>query len=140
MAKTKYHITPSSKLAEIEYEFGNLIFVEDLQRIYYDGVLGRVCYDSLVRFDYEWERQEAEHLFEGFYFVEETKTLWRYYEEEWTVIAKPNGTIRFIDRADLPVEGESETLYVCGTDIFIWDAENNRYNATNNPDITWEDI
>ena len=140
MAKTKYHITPSSKLNEIDYELGNLIFVEDLHRIYYDGFLGRVCYDSLVQLDYENEREEIEHPFEGFYFVEETKTLWRYYDEEWTIIAKPSGTIRFIDKADLPAEGEAETLYVCGTEMFIWDAVNNKYATTSSSDIAWEDI
>ncbi len=139
MAKTKYIVAPSSKLNQIDYDFGNLIFIEDLHRIYYDGVYGRVCYDSLVQLDTEEDREQFEHPFEGFYFVEQTKTLWRYYDEEWTAIAKPNDSVRFVDKQDLPVEGESNVLYICGTEMFTWDSVSSEYVSMTSETV-WHEV
>lgn len=140
MATFTYYLTPSEKFNQIDYQLGNIIFVEDLHRLYFDGMNGRVCYDSIVIFDTEAQRHEYEHPFEGFYFVEETKTLWRYYEDEWTNITEPpSSNVVFIPESELPDEGEFAVLYVCDTKMFIWDVNTHRYVGMNTESI-WHEV
>ena len=142
MANMKYYAIPSSKLNEVDYEFGNLIFCEDLHRIYLDGVYGRVCYDSIYVFSTELERYEFEHPFEGFYFVEETKTLWRYYEEEWTAITEPSiENVKFIPFSELPIEGEYAVLYICEDteEQYIW-KDNEYVKLNSSAETIWHEV
>lgn len=140
MAKFTYYIMPSEKLGQVDYEFGNIIYCEDLHRIYLDGIYGRVCYDSLMTFDTEYDRMTHENTFEGFYFVEETKTLWRYYDEEWTAItAPPSNNVIFIPKSELPEEGEYAVLYVCGDEMLTWDPVEGKYNSMTAESV-WHEV
>jgi hypothetical protein len=105
-----------------------------------DGMYGRVCYDSIVIFDTELELYEYEHPFEGFYFVEETKTLWRYYEEEWTSLTEPpTSNVVFVPKSELPDEGEFAVLYVCDTEMYVWDIDKHDYVGINTESI-WHEV
>lgn len=128
MANYTFYLTPSEKFNQIDYQLGNIIFVEDLHRLYLDGVYGRVCYDSIVIFSTDLERYEYEHPFEGFYFVEETKTLWRYYEDEWTSLTEPpTNNVVFVPKSELPQEGQFAVLYICDREMYVWDTNQHRY-------------
>lgn len=136
---TYYLLPSSSKINEIEFAVGNLIFCEDMHRIYLDGLYKRVCYDCIVVFDTEAERIEYASPSEGFYFVEESKTLWRY-KSGWTSIAAPeDSNLVFIPKSELPVEGKVNVLYVCGTEQYIWSPTENKYLACNSEAI-WNDV
>ncbi len=141
MSKITYYLLPSSsKLNEVDYQLGNLIFCEDIKRIYLDGVYGRVSYDSIVVFETDAERILYEHPFEGFYFVEETKTLWRYYEEEWTNITEPpESNVVFIPKSELPPEGEFAVLYVCDTEQYVWNPTTHAYDQIN-AEAVWHEV
>lgn len=140
MAKFTYYLAPSDKLDLIEYKVGNLIFVDDLHRIYLDGISGRVSYDAIKVFATDAERIAYENPLEGFYFVEDTKCLWRYYESTWSAItAPPSGSVIFIPKSDLPPEGQTDVLYVCDTEMFVWD-ENQHLYASVGGDVVWQEV
>lgn len=138
MARTTYYLTDSANIDGIEVSIGNLLLCEDTKRIYFDGENGRVCYDSIMVFPTTETMIAYENPVEGFYFVEESKTLWRYDEDGWVALTEPPmNVIRFIPESDLPEEGEIEILYVCGTKLFIW--EDGQYKQIN-ADSIWQEV
>lgn len=138
MASTTYYLTDSANIANIEVSVGNLLFCEDTKRIYFDGTNGRICYDSIMVFQTIEEMLAYDNPYIGFYFVESEKTLWRYDGDGWIAITEPpKNVIMFIPESDLPEEGESEVLYVCGTKLFIWEDE--QYKQIN-ADSVWQEV
>ena len=140
MAKITYYLTNSEHISEIDVSVGNLLYCEDTKRIYLDGQNGRVCYDSIMVFELDSERELYQNPTEGFYFVEETHILWRYANDEWVeVTAPPSSNVVFIPKSELPAEGESEVLYVCDQEMFTWDADGNEYLSMN-ADSVWHEV
>lgn len=135
-----YFLTDSSHIAEIEVKLGNLIFSEDDKKIFLDGNNGRVCYDSIMVFDTDAERLSYANPLDGFYFVSETKILWRYDDNTWTSITEPpKNNVVFIPKSELPIQGESSILYVCGTEMFTWSQEDNEYLPME-ADVYWKEV
>lgn len=137
MAMFNFYLTNSANINDIDVELGNLIFCEDTRRVYFDNENGRVCYDSIAIFETQDEMFSFKYPTDGFYFVEETKVLWRYYNGSWIAITDPPiNNVRFIPESDLPGEGDFEVLYVCGNKIFVWgDGE---YQQISAPPV-WQD-
>lgn len=137
MANFKYFIVASAdKVPDIDVNFGNLIYCEELRKIYLDGINGRQCYDGVSILLTDAER---ETIFEppegGFYFVEETKTLWRLYDGEWTSINSSSGGVIFV--SELPPVGEPERLYVKETEAYVW--LNNEYEPITSENV-WREV
>lgn len=133
-----YYLTNSEHINDIDVTLGNLIFSEDNNRIYFDGNMGRVCYDSIMVFATEAERYNYPVPLEGFYFVSETKILWRYEDNAWTAITEPpTNNVVFIPKSELPTEGAFATLYVCGTEMYVW--VDNQY-VPMNADSIWREV
>lgn len=140
MASITYYLTDAEHMGSISVSPGNLIFCEDTKRIYLDGKSGRVSYDSLIVFDTEADRLAYANPIEGFYFVEETKVMWRYSGETWTSITEsPTNNVVFIPKSELPIPGKVDTLYICDTEMFIWSPTENKYHSMNN-DSVWHEV
>lgn len=135
-----YYLTNSEHIDEINVNLGNLLFCEDTKRIYLDGEAGRICYDSIMVFETDADRSNFLYPSDGFYFVSETKVLWRYEDNEWTSITEPpTNNVVFIPKEELPTEGEFAVLYVCGTEMFVWSPTENRYISMN-ADSYWHEV
>ncbi len=140
VTKITYYLTTSEYINTIDVALGNLIFCEDTKRVYFDGDNGRVSYDSLLVFETDADRHAYAHPMDGFYFVEETKIMWRYSNGEWTAITEPpTNNVIFIPKSELPTKGEFATLYICDTEMFIWSPTENKYIPMN-ADSIWHEV
>lgn len=125
--------TTSSRLSELTIKNGQLIFVQDLQRIAMDFNGKRKFYNQIEELQTDAERASMESPVNGlFYFVIETAVLWRYYNE-WIQITTTPDEIVFIG-TELPELGQPQTLYVDKEDreISVWDEETEKYIPVSN--------
>ena len=125
--------TTSSRLSELTIKNGQLIFVQDLQRIAMDFNGKRKFYNQIEELQTDTERTSMESPVNGlFYFVIETAVLWRYYNE-WIQVTTPPDEIVFIG-TELPELGQPQTLYVDKEDreISVWDEETEKYIPVSN--------
>ena len=117
--------TSSPKVRDLVIKNGQLIFLQDVGRIAFDFNNKRVFYNQIVEIDTEAERQDLESPLNGYYFVVDTATLWRY-RNEWIQITGEPQEIVFIG-VELPNLGQRNKLYANTTDgaecISVWDDE-----------------
>lgn len=120
----KFYSTVASKLDNLEIIDGQLIFVSDIKKIYLDLNNKRVEYSQIILLVSEEQRKGILAPVEGFYFVEETKILWRY-KNDWSQITyPPKEQVKIIEEnGELPQLGEENILYILGTKIYKWNKE-----------------
>lgn len=138
----KFIATTSSKVNQIPVISGQLIFSRDDRVIYLDAESNRTSFQQIISVIDDATREELVSPVEGFYFVEETATLWRYKDSEWTQIsAKADERVIFTDEENgLPETGQEKVLYANTIDnkIYRWDENNPQYIAMN--PIYWDEI
>lgn len=120
--------TVKSKLSDLSIKNGQLIFVQDSQKIALDFNGKRVFYNQIVILKTEQERQELLAPVEGlFYFVLGTAVLWTY-STDWIQITNSPEEILFVGTT-LPELGSEKTIYVnkANKNISIWDKETGAY-------------
>lgn len=120
--------TTASKLPDIAIKNGQLIFVQDKQKIALDFNDKRKFYNQIVILETESERQGLVAPVSGlFYFVVGSAVLWTY-QEVWIQITKPPEEVIFIG-ATLPELGSENVLYInkANKSISVWDAESQLY-------------
>lgn len=120
--------TVKSKLSDLPIKNGQLIFVQDSQKIALDFNGKRVFYNQIVILKTEQERQELLAPVEGlFYFVLGTAVLWTY-STDWIQVTNSPEEILFVGTT-LPELGSEKTIYVnkANKNISIWDKETNTY-------------
>lgn len=140
MANVTYYLTDAAHLDSIDIAQGNLLFCEDTKRIYFDNEDRRVCYDSIMVFATDADRMLFANPMDGFYFVSETKILWRYENNTWTALTTPpTNNVIFIPKSELPTPGAFATLYICDTEMFIWSPTENKYIPMN-ADSIWHEV
>jgi hypothetical protein len=125
--------TTSSRLSELTIKNGQLIFVQDSQRIAMDFNGKRKFYNQVEELQADAERTSMESPVNGlFYFVIETAVLWRYYNE-WIQVTTPPDEIVFIG-TELPELGQPQTLYVDKKEreISVWDEDTDKYIPVSN--------
>lgn len=135
--------TTASKLPDIAIKNGQLIFVQDKQKIALDFGNKRKFYNQIIMLETESERQSLLAPVSGlFYFVMGTAVLWTY-QDDWIQITIPPKEIIFIGTT-LPELGKENVLYVdkSSKNISIWDEESQSYIvvAEKMDEITNEDI
>ena len=106
----KFIATTSSKVNQIPVISGQLIFSRDDRVIYLDAESNRTSFQQIISVVDDATREELVSPVEGFYFVEETATLWRYKDSEWTQIsAKADERVIFTDEENgLPETGQGK--------------------------------
>ena len=135
---TKFITTTEQRLELLPVSNGQLIFVRDSRRICLDYQDERIEYGQIIVLADENHRLSIEQPFKTFYFVLETRTLWRY-ENEWipAVSTQPaEKQIIFIGDDSLPEIGKENILYATRTDIYTWNGTSyNKMGA-----LLWEEF
>lgn len=135
--------TVSSKLPDLAIKNGQLIFVQDNQKIALDFNEKRVFYNQITVFETDEERKSLLAPVTGmFYFVISTAVLWTY-QSKWIQLTYPPESILFIG-TELPELGSENTLYINKEDknISVWDTASQKYVTVSEAyeSITQEDI
>ena len=125
--------TVASKLPDLSIKNGQLIFIQDSQKIALDFNDKRVFYNQVVILQKESDREAIlAPINELFYFVVDTAVLWMYHNE-WVQITSQPENIVFIGTTR-PELGSAKTLYVNKEEqnISIWDSESSEYIVVGN--------
>lgn len=135
--------TTASRLPDLSIKNGQLIFVQDKQKIALDFNDKRKFYNQVVVLQTEQERTSLlAPVAELFYFVVDTAVLWTY-QSSWIQVTTSPQDIVFIG-VTLPELGSANTLYVDTTNkhISVWDTNTSSYvNVSETTEsITDEDI
>lgn len=134
----KFIATSRNKVETIPVEKGQLIFSRDSRTIYLDSDV-RTEFNTFIILDTEDERTKLISPVNGFYFIEETKILWRHNNSKWFPLnEKPEQNIVFVDNGAKPLEGKINTLYVDDNKLYRWEPTLKRYTSIG--DIGWEPI
>lgn len=142
MALMKLIYTIPSKLDSLEQVDGQVIFIPADNRIALDIKGQRFIYKTIQVFDTDEERINAILATPGFYFVEETGSLWRLTNSEtWRLIASAENNFIFYreNEENLPSIGAEGTLYYTDRGFYNWKSQFNNYNLIANANI-WESI
>ena len=121
MAKTatKFITTTQDRLDLLPISNGQLIFVRDSRKICHDYNNERIEYGQIIVLTDESHRLSIAKPFNTFYFVLDTRVLWRYQDTEWIPLTTPPKE-SVIFAGELPEKGEQNVLYAVGSDIFTW--------------------
>lgn len=126
-ARLKVYYTSAARLDDLEIDSGQLIFVSDMKRLYLDMNGTRICYNNIITFETEEDRENYQYPREGFYFVTETSIMW-YYSDGWSPInAKPDEVFCFGDPSSFPLEGSPNMLYISDDAIYRYDVDIGSY-------------
>lgn len=136
--------TSSSKIKNLVIKDGQLIFIQDLQRIALDFNGKRVFYNQITALDTDADRTAIENPIAGYYFVINTAVMWYFDGSEWIPITERPQEIVFVGVDELPALGQAKTLYVDKEEreISVWCEETEQYITVSNytNDVTNEDI
>lgn len=153
MADTKTTTTPvmsliatkSSRVKDLTIKNGQLIFVQDAQRIAFDFNNNRVFYNQITELSTEGERIALIDPLPGYYFIIDTAVLWRYQDGWIQITDRPSSEAIFIG-VELPELGQAKesVLYINKTaeNISVYDSASNDYLvvADRTKEVTDEDI
>ena len=143
MAVVNLYIAQPKHLSQLPVRDGNIIFLENSNKVCLDYHDKRYDYETIKTFQTDSEREIFVPDLSGYYFVVETGCLW-YYNNGWSrITCPPEDVVTFVD-IDLPTVGRSETLYVSKKKqvISIWDTDKNEYLAVSDytKSVTEDDI
>lgn len=127
-----YH-TVAAKLSQLDVTDGNLIFVTDKKEIFLDINGNRLGYSCIQVFSSEQERLAVLAPIEGFYFVEETNSLWRY-KNTWKQLTPDilNPIMFGITITDFPTIGNEKVFYITDDATYKWDTATQTYVCVSN--------
>ena len=134
---TKFITTTEERLGLLPISNGQLIFVRDSRKICLDYQDSRVEYGQIIVLTDENHRLSIARPFDTFYFVLDTRVLWRYEKGEWiplTTSAKES--VIFVGDGELPPKGTVGVLYATTTDLFTWNGEGYTKMGT----LVWEEF
>lgn len=116
----KFIATTSDKMQDIQVVSGQLIFSRDDRVIYLDTD-ERTSFQQILSISTEEERANLAYPVSGFYFIEDTKTLWKYAGGRWEQITEPpKENMVFLAKEDFPTIGKEEVLYIDKDAIYQW--------------------
>ena len=134
---TKFITTTEDRLNLLPISNGQLIFVRDSRKICLDYQDARVEYGQIIVLTDENHRLSIAQPFNTFYFVLDTRVLWRCEEGEWiplTTSAKES--VIFVGDGELPEKGVAGVLYATSTDLYTWNGEGYTKMGT----LLWEEF
>ena len=134
--------TTSGRVRDLPIQDGQLIFIQDKNRIAFDFKSTRKFYNQVDILDTDNERKALESPEEKYYFVINTAVLWKY-QDEWIQLTTQPKDVLFIG-TELPELGSEKTLYVNKEEkvISVWDESSQQYVDVSNYtyEATDEDI
>lgn len=119
--------TKSDRLRDLLIKNGQLIFIQDRNRIAFDWGGKRSFYNSLEILETEAEREAIVRPVDGYYFVIDSAVLWRY-DNGWTQVTSKPDEVLFIG-VELPELGKANKLYVNKKEqsISVWNEDTDSY-------------
>lgn len=116
--------TKSNRLSDLPISDGQLIFVQDKNKIVLDYNGNRKFYNDIEILNAESDRKQLTPINGRFYFVIETAILW-FYQDKWIQLTSTPESYISIG-SELPTVGEENKLYVDKNkrNISIWDNGN----------------
>lgn len=122
---TKFITTTEDRLNLLPISNGQLIFVRDSRKICLDYQDTRVEYGQIIVLTDENHRLSITQPFNTFYFVLDTRVLWRCQDGEWIPLTTPpRENIIFVgNKEELPEKGTIGILYATATDLYTWNGE-----------------
>lgn len=120
--------TTANRLSDLPIKNGQLIFLQDRQRIALDFNDKRIFYNEITLLQTDKDRTNLEEPIPGsFYFVIETAVLWAY-ETHWMQLTTQPDDVLFIG-ISLPELGKARKIYVNTEkkNISVWDTDNSQY-------------
>lgn len=119
--------TKSDRLRDLLIKNGQLIFIQDRNRIAFDWGGKRSFYNSLEILETEAERVAIVRPVDGYYFVIDSAVLWRY-DNGWTQVTSKPDEVLFIG-VELPELGKANKLYVNKKEqsISVWNEDTDSY-------------
>lgn len=123
-------VTTGSRVKDLVIKNGQLIFIQDRQRIAFDWNDKRTFYNRVEFLETEAERTELESPDDGYYFVIGTAVFWKYESGSWKQLTTNPEEIVFIG-TELPELGSENTLYVdkLNNEIKVWNEDENKYQV-----------
>lgn len=123
-------VTTGSRVKDLVIKNGQLIFIQDRQRIAFDWNDKRTFYNRVEFLETEAERTELESPDDGYYFVIGTAVFWEYESGSWKQLTTNPEEIVFIG-TELPELGSENTLYVdkLNNEIKVWNEDENKYQV-----------
>ena len=125
MANMRFIATTKEKLDSIEKVDGQVIFVRDEQVIYLDSENKRDAFKNILIIDTEANRAETTGIEGSFYYVEDSKLLYRYKDSQWNCLN--SSEIIFSDRQSFPELGDASKIYIADNIIYKWDTNEADY-------------
>ena len=116
MANIKFIATNHDKLSSIDIKDGQVIFARDEQVIYLDSESKRVAFKNILTIDTEANRETAVAIEGCFYYVEDSKLIYRYKDAQWNCLN--SSEIIFNDRESFPEQGDATKLYISENAIY----------------------
>lgn len=119
--------TTSKRLSDLLIKDGQMIFIQDRNRIALDWGGKRKFYNSIEVLEAEAQRKALEAPVSGYYFVIDTAVLWRY-EDGWVQVTSQPEEIVFVG-VEMPELGVPNKLYVNKHEqnISVWDEETDKF-------------
>ena len=141
MASIRFVCTSSAKLDSVPFTAGQIIFAEDTRCIYLDGTK-RTAYTDIIVLSTEASRQALKSPLVGFYFVDETKVLWRYDGIVWYPVSKPpEKQIVFDSMSNFPNPGKEDVIYIDGLRMYRYlDGRYQQMNTGEGGSSVWVEI
>lgn len=135
--------TTAKRLSDLPIKNGQLIFLQDRQRIALDFNDKRIFYNEISLLQTDEERTNLKEPIPGsFYFIIETAVLWAY-ESHWIQLTTQPDDILFIGET-LPEFGESKKVFINTQqkNISVWDEIENQYSivADKTNSVSTDDI
>lgn len=125
MAQTEtpqsFIITTKARLTELGVKPGQLIFVKDAQKAYYDWDGKRIAYHDIIELDTDSDRTSLQSpISNKIYLVNENYTLWQYRGGSWFQLTNEPQVVFKASPVDLK-DGKENTLYIAGKRLYIYD-------------------
>ena len=130
MTYVKFNTTAKSKAmstSQIPVTDGQFLIVTDTKQLMYDFGATRITLGDIVELDTEAERAALLAPLDKFYFIKDTKTLWRYTSGVWQSLADTTTVSSHIGATILSVDGVHGSRYDSTSNVLQYKNTNNQW-------------
>ena len=132
-------ITTKDKLSSLNVKNGQMIFVKDKGKIYYDWDNKRLAYHDIIELSTNSEREDLESPVNNkCYLVEEDHTLWQYRSDSWFKLTNEPNVVFAPSPLELPsIGGKENVLYIADKKLYIYNKELSSFEEIAKDNFVW---
>lgn len=127
--------TSSLNIGSLPVSNGQIIFLNDINQVYFDYNDIRSHYGGRIRFITSLEKLTKINFNIGLYYLNDVNSLYFYNGEKWYLLHTLDDAKDILFGEDLPEQGQENKLYIKDTEIDIW--KNNKYQTVANVNV-WD--